>query len=403
MTRPTHRKPPSSFGRAQRVLRTLALVASLGAPAVMTTQVLAQQAASSGAPVSDGEGERAVLERINELRAQHGLAPLTRDARLDSAALTHSAEMSSLARLQHVSSTTGSPLDRTQAVGVASQEIAENVARGPATAAAQATLEASAPHLANILNPTFTHIGIASVAHTPGFYMTEVFARLDTPPEPVAEPVAEPAMIAGLPASTLDGAQFQPIVPTQTAPTFTAPPDAAIPAAPLPEGQPNQSLRVEENGAVAYWICSDGRWWFYPVPQGAAGGQQLAPDLTRAGSPPGYGGCSRAPSQGAVQVGGATPQTPQQPVAQGPQPLGTSPAVAPGYGRPGPSPSAGQQPQYRAPVVVQPGGYQQYPQQQYPQQQYPQQQYPQQQYPQQYQQPYPQQQVPARAYRRGWR
>lgn len=390
MTRPIHRKPPSHLARAKRALRTMALVMSLGAPSMVSAQATAQHA--QAVPVSDGAGERAVLERINELREQNGLPPLTRDARLDSAALTHSAEMSSLARLQHVSTTTGSPLDRAQAVGVTSQEIAENVARGPATSAAQGTLEASAPHLANILNPSFTHIGIASVAHTPGFYMTEVFARIEAPvTEPVAEPT--PASVVGLPASTLDGAQFQPIVPTQTAPTFTAPPDAAIPAAPLPEGQPNQSLRVEENGAVAYWICSDGRWWFYPVPQGAAGGQQLTPDLTRTGSPTGYGACSRAPSQGAVQVGAATPQPQQQQVAQGPQPLGPSPAAAPGYGRPGPGQ---QQPQYRAPTVVQPGGYQQ---QQYPQQQYPQQQYPQQ----QYQQPYPQQQVPARAYRRGWR
>jgi len=383
MKRPNHRHPPSTLGRAQRTLRTLALVMSLGAPGVISVQAAAQQ---MQAPVSDGAGERAVLERINELRQQNGLAPLTRDARLDSAALTHSTEMSSLARLQHVSATTGSPMDRTQAVGVNSQAIAENVARGPTTSAAQGTLEASAPHLANILNPSFTHIGIASVAHTPGFYMTEVFAQLEAPAEPVAEPAPT---VAGLPASTLDGAQFQPIVPSRA--TFATPPDAVLA---LQEGQPNQSLRVEENGAVAYWICSEGRWWFYPVPVGAAGGQQLAPDLMRTGSPPGYGGCSRAPGQDVVQVGAAQPQ---QQVAQ------AQPQQAPGYGSPG---AGGQQPQYRAPTVVQPGGYQQHPQQQYPQQKYPQQQYPQQQYrqpypQQQYQQPYPQQQqVPASAYRR---
>ena len=67
-------------------------------------------------------------------------------------------------QLMHVSETTGTPTNRVHEAGVPiDKAIAENIAMHHDTAQAEATLEASAPHLANILNPRFTHVGLASI------------------------------------------------------------------------------------------------------------------------------------------------------------------------------------------------------------------------------------------------
>ncbi|MCA9615971.1 MAG: hypothetical protein KC586_24615, partial [Myxococcales bacterium] len=45
------------------------------------------------APAMDGDGEAAMLARINALRAEAGAPPLTRDEGLDAAARAHSVDM----------------------------------------------------------------------------------------------------------------------------------------------------------------------------------------------------------------------------------------------------------------------------------------------------------------------
>ena len=133
--------------------------------------------ASTAFAQDDTAGEEAMLARINELRAAQGMGALIRDGHLDSAARTHSHDMADHQALTHVSTTTGTPADRVHAAGLSIDEIAENVAMHSDTAQAEATLEASPPHLANILNPRFTHVGLAAILHSDGTYITQMFGR----------------------------------------------------------------------------------------------------------------------------------------------------------------------------------------------------------------------------------
>ncbi len=148
---------------------------------------------ATGVAQDDTTGEDAMLVRLNELRAAQGMAPLVRDEHLDAAARRHSHDMADRGQLMHVSDTTGTPTDRVHAAGVATDEIAENVAMHHDTAQAEATLEASAPHLANILNPRFTHVGLASILHGDGTYVTQVFGRIEAS-APAAPEIIPPAV-----------------------------------------------------------------------------------------------------------------------------------------------------------------------------------------------------------------
>ncbi|GAB4216201.1 MAG: hypothetical protein OHK0013_42430 [Sandaracinaceae bacterium] len=227
----------------------------------------------------------------------------------------------------HVSPRTGTPVDRVRAAGLDTQEIAENVAMHGRVSDAQAALEASDAHLANMLNPRFTHVGLAAVRDERGFYLTQVFARVESPPAsetiapaPVVAPAAPEAVTPSAPA---------------TAPT---PPPTVPPATPTtgPTGVPGQVLtvRTPAGATLGYWVCGSGRWWYYPLPVSTASGQRLVPDLSVTGAPPGYGACAAGPS-GVVAVDGTVPA------------LG-APAAA--YGR-GVLPA----PTYYPPRVVQPG------------------------------------------------
>ena len=89
---------------------------------------------------------------------------------------------------------------------------------------------------------------------------------------------------------------------------------------------------------TGYWVCSGGRWWYYPMPAGATSGTRLAPDLSVTGGPPGYGASACAAGQ-SVAVSGVPqvqpPPPPVQPYGQPPQyysvdPYGRAVVVRPG-------------------------------------------------------------------------
>jgi hypothetical protein len=312
------------------------VVLSLGLLAVLA---LAMPVAPAAAQDRDGSGEEAVLARLNEIRAQVGAGALARHPSLDVAAAQHSVEMADTDQLMHVSPRTGTPVDRVRAAGLDVQEIAENVAMHGTVSDAQAALEASDAHLANMLNPRFTHVGLAAVRDERGFFLTQVFARVEAP-APAGPPVSTPPA-ASEPAPA-------PIGPapaaSAAAPSPPAPPVAAPQASSGPSGVSGQVLtvRTAEGATLGYWVCGSGRWWYYPLPPTTTSGQHLAPDLTVTGGPPGYGACAAGPS-GVVAVGGAAPMG---------APTVGAPAAAYGYRlRPAPAPP----PTYYAPRVVQPG------------------------------------------------
>ncbi len=231
------------------------LVATPALWAMLTLPVLAQD--------HDSGGEQSMLEAINARRAAQGAPPLSRDARLDAAAVRHSAEMAEHNVLEHVSEGSGTPADRVHAAGLAIDEIAENVAMHNDTASAQQALEQSEPHLANMLNPRFTHVGLASVRDERGHYITQVYGRVESAPE-----------AAG------------PELPHIIAPESAPPPSA--PAQSPPAAGVQVLVPPATRSVAGYWVCSDNRWWYYPMPAGAQAGQQLQADTSVTGGPAGY-------------------------------------------------------------------------------------------------------------------
>ena len=277
----------------------------------------------------DGGGESAMLARINELRAQAGQAALTRDARLDEAAARHSAEMAARDVLEHVSEGSGTPADRVRAAGLDIQEIAENVAMHTSAAEAQSALEGSDAHLTNMLNPRFTHVGLAAVRDGAGFYVTQVFGRV----EPTAPEAATSGDAAAVP---------QVVIPPVTAPQVVEAQPQVVevqPQATVPQTGGSVVMIPRTDARVTgYWVCSGGRWWYYPMPAGATSGTRLAPDLSVTGGPPGYGASACAAGQ-SVAVSGVPqvqpPPPPVQPYGQPPQyysvdPYGRAVVVRPG-------------------------------------------------------------------------
>jgi len=91
----------------------------------------------------------------------------------------------------HRSPTTGGPEDRVRRAGIQLSLIGENVAQADGPEAAHQVLMDSPAHRANMLAPSFTHVGIGVVALTqPGMFVTTlVFGRW--PPIPAARQTAE--------------------------------------------------------------------------------------------------------------------------------------------------------------------------------------------------------------------
>lgn len=286
--------------------RTLALFLAL-----VPSALLAQ------APAVDGDGEAAMLARINALRAEAGAPALQRDEGLDAAARTHSIDMASHRQLVHVSPRTGDPNARAREAGVSAERIAQNIARHATTAGALDSIVASAPHRAQLLDPSFTHVGLASVASAEGMYVTQVLAQLAPPPAELPPPsvteTPRPAPAREIPMRPTPVAPPAPVAPAPPveapAPELATEPAPAVEPVPMaPETQaPTMQAEVQpplmrvpntHRRVAGYWIQHGGRWWYFPVPAHAQPGQLLQPDLNVQGPPPGYQPPRTSPTRG---------------------------------------------------------------------------------------------------------
>ncbi|MEQ4719085.1 CAP domain-containing protein [Nonomuraea sp. B19D2] len=119
--------------------------------------------------------EEEAVRLTNEARAKKGCRPLVHDPKLHLAAERHSADMGARNRLTHDSSNGRTFDQRIKAVGFSASAIAENIAQGHPTARAVVNAWLKSPgHRANMLNCSFTHIGVGH--HTKGPSWTQVFA-----------------------------------------------------------------------------------------------------------------------------------------------------------------------------------------------------------------------------------
>ncbi|MBE6531825.1 MAG: SafA/ExsA family spore coat assembly protein [Ruminococcaceae bacterium] len=118
--------------------------------------------------------EQEVIRLVNAERAKQGLKPLTYDWELGRVARYKSQDMRNNKYFAHNSPTYGTPFQMMKSFGISYRSAGENIARGQKTP--QAVVSAwmnSSGHRANILNSSFTHIGVGYVAD--GNYWTQMF------------------------------------------------------------------------------------------------------------------------------------------------------------------------------------------------------------------------------------
>ncbi len=194
--------------------------------------------------------ESGFLANLNAQRASRGVAPLTLNASMSSAAANWTAQMVNGSFLAHASDiVTGSPSGWSK--------LGENVGRGKTVTSLTTAFMNSPGHARNVLDPDFTHVGIAVIVHPTGrVYTTHRFAALPVgaapvtqpaptatpiPPPPAPEPTPTPIPPTPIPTATPEPTAT-PIPPTPTpAPTPTATPEPTatpIPPTPTPTATP---------------------------------------------------------------------------------------------------------------------------------------------------------------------
>ncbi len=123
--------------------------------------------------------EDEVLRLVNEERTSRGLNALKRASDLDALARAHSADMINRHFFDHTNPDGQSPFDRMRAAGISYRAAAENIASGQRSAAA--VMDAwmnSSGHRKNILNASYTEIGIGAVKSSGGtIYWTQEFVK----------------------------------------------------------------------------------------------------------------------------------------------------------------------------------------------------------------------------------
>ncbi|MDI2588982.1 CAP domain-containing protein [Psychrobacillus sp. NEAU-3TGS] len=115
-----------------------------------------------------------VVDLTNQERAKAGLKALQIDTKLAQSALAKSQDMKNKNYFSHTSPTYGSPFDQMKSFGVTYKSAGENIARGQRSAAEVVKSWMASPgHKANILNPSYTHIGVG--LSDSGYYWTQQF------------------------------------------------------------------------------------------------------------------------------------------------------------------------------------------------------------------------------------
>lgn len=122
------------------------------------------------------EFEQQVVQLTNVERSKHGLAPLQIDAELSKVAREKSRDMRANNYFDHTSPVYGSPFDMMRSFGISYTSAGENIAKGQRTPEEVVNAWMNSPgHRANIVNNSYTHIGVGYVQE--GNYWTQMFIR----------------------------------------------------------------------------------------------------------------------------------------------------------------------------------------------------------------------------------
>ena len=126
--------------------------------------------------------EEKLLVLINDFRAQNGQPALSRNGKLDSAALNHARDMANRGFFSHNTPEGGTPDQRILAAGYSFSWWGENIYKSaPNDASAQSAFTSwvnSSGHRANMLSSNFTQIGIGRATAADGrTYWTNTFGN----------------------------------------------------------------------------------------------------------------------------------------------------------------------------------------------------------------------------------
>ncbi len=119
--------------------------------------------------------EALMVSLVNKARTEAGLQPLQVDATLAQLARMKSQDILDNNYFAHTSPTYGSAFTMMKKAGITYRTAGENLAKARDTAWAHQRLMASDGHRENILNPSFTHIGVGIVKYQYGVVVTELF------------------------------------------------------------------------------------------------------------------------------------------------------------------------------------------------------------------------------------
>jgi len=212
--------------------RHLLLLAVL---AIVAGSLFTPPAVAQGA-TRDFGAEAGFLASLNAQRAAGGLGPLALNGSMTAAADGWARSMVDGSFLAHAGDiVSGTPGGWTK--------VGENVGRGQSVSSLTSAFMSSPSHRANIMDPSYTHVGIAVYAHpTDGrIYTTHRFAALPgaapaaaAPVAPTATPVpptAVPAPPTPVPPTPVPPT---PVPPTPVPPTPVPPTATPVPPTPVP-------------------------------------------------------------------------------------------------------------------------------------------------------------------------
>lgn len=112
--------------------------------------------------------EQTNVDKVNAVRAAAGVAPLARSAELDAKAAAHAQVMASQGTIFHSS-------DLASGVSPGWRGIGENVAVAGSAVDAQAALEKSPGHYTNMVNGSYTEMGVGIVPSNGKVFVVQVF------------------------------------------------------------------------------------------------------------------------------------------------------------------------------------------------------------------------------------
>jgi uncharacterized protein YkwD len=133
-------------------------------------------------PSDPADVERRIRRAIDAVRAAQGLPPVRGSAPLDEQARRHSAAMLAAATVAHRLDGGGDLVSRLAAAGLAYRSARENVARGDGALDAHRAIVESPAHLANLLAPGASLLGLGIARGTlpggqPVTYLTEILVE----------------------------------------------------------------------------------------------------------------------------------------------------------------------------------------------------------------------------------